>query len=1089
MTVTAATRHAAGTNGPRTPGTAGQRGFVVMAVLAFVLLGAALALLLVEESGMGTITVAGQAERRTLDYVTEAGISHALWRLRQNTTCSNYTQLPSTPFAGHSYAVSVTPTAGSPVALVATGTLAGGAAGNRVRAAVQSYAEPATLVLQPGTEGKDSFIEADAGHQDHNKGNDPGIEVDSEAGKELRGLLQFDLAAIPFASRITNASLRLVVQQSQGAADTLNVHRLRAGWVEDEVTWLDRTIDDAWASPGGDFDPTVAGQFEVSLSGPVAVDITDLVQDWVSGKYPNHGLLLLAPSSPGGQKKEFPSSDISGVGVQPELTVTYACECGVPCAVGNVALLAHWKLDETSGNIAVDSVGDHDGSLAGNPTWSTGRLDGALDFDGTDDLVDVGGILRSGTPELTISAWVFKRDGADSRVITKSSSTSRQDHVYSLGVSNRIIRVRLKTADHDGNADFDGGNISLNQWTHLAFTYDGSALRIYRNGAETAVHALTGDIVASNLDTIIGNVNTSDARYWNGLLDDVRLYDAALSDAEIAELAGRGPTELVAHWTLDDGAGSTATDATGNHDGTLQGGPSWTSSGLDGSLLLDGNNDYIDAGSFDVLGTGITMSAWMNANELRNDGRIVSKATSINARDAWWQLSISDIGADHFLRMRIKAGGSTTSQNQNSAPLLEDHWHFVAGSYDNASGEMRLYLNGTEVDAQSHGVGGALDGDPAVPVWVGGNGDPTRFFDGTLDDVRIYNGALTPGEISDLEDSGADAHTPAYTEARADLQTTTGNAWETVDLTVFGVPPDAVAEIAIVNTSDNRQRFGGVRSAGSSLDRRLQLHEAEGAGNDVVSMLVQVGGSGNIELFADAPNDVDFRLLGYWETGSYIERIDIFASGTNSAWSSYSLATHSVPPGSVTDLAILNLSQNTEFTAGARSRGSTAARLFELHEAEGGGRDMLTVTTRASSDASSAIEIFADATGAIDFYLLGYWSVPPGEFTEAFLQVPGSPGSSGAWESLNLQSLGVPGYSIVELALANGEQSAQAVLGARRYRSTLDRQLTLHEAEGGGDDFGVLQVKTDGDARIEWFDSDISNDHRAYVLGWWILPP
>jgi hypothetical protein len=120
---------------------------------------------------------------------------------------------------------------------------------------------------------------------------------------------------------------------------------------------------------------------------------------------------------------------------------------------------------------------------------------------------------------------------------------------------------------------------------HLAFTYDGGMLRIYMDGAETASHAITGDMIASTLDVAIGNVNATDDRYWNGLLDDVRIYDRFLDPVEIADLAAQG-----------GGGGGSPTIvevrvATGNDDAEERlsnGNVGLTSSDLE--LISDGSN-------------------------------------------------------------------------------------------------------------------------------------------------------------------------------------------------------------------------------------------------------------------------------------------------------------------------------------------------------------------------------------------------------------------------------------------------------------------------------------------------------------------
>ena len=199
--------------------------------------------------------------------------------------------------------------------------------------------------------------------------------------------------------------------------------------------------------------------------------------------------------------------------------------------------------------------------------------------------------------------------------------------------------MRLKTEDN-GGASYDGGNLSLNEWTHLAFTYDGVTLRIFKDGSQSAQFAVTGDVVASSLATVIGNVNDSDNRHWNGLIDDVRIYNRALSASEIADLGDYLTVSSSAHWTLDDGSGLTAVDSVGGHDGTLISDPTWTDSGmLDGGLIFDGVDDYVEVPHADTLSmtSGLTIAAWVYNTSPVFGGtyRILSKEAS-GANDNYW---------------------------------------------------------------------------------------------------------------------------------------------------------------------------------------------------------------------------------------------------------------------------------------------------------------------------------------------------------------------------------------------------------------------------------------------------------------------
>ena len=191
-------------------------------------------------------------------------------------------------------------------------------------------------------------------------------------------------------------------------------------------------------------------------------------------------------------------------------------------------------------------------------------------------------------------------------------------------------------------------------------------------------------------------------------------------------------------------------DASGNgHTGLLVNGPEWT----DGPALdFDGADDYVDAGAFDVPGSALTLAAWIFPQDLANcpanDCRILAKSTG-TAEDAHhFMLSTIDSGGATRLRFRVKTGGVTSTLIASSGDLTEDEWRHAAAVYDGS--EMRLYLDGSPVGSTSKS--GALSLDPAVPVWIGGSpgGASERPWDGILDEVRIYDRALTQPEIQAL---------------------------------------------------------------------------------------------------------------------------------------------------------------------------------------------------------------------------------------------------------------------------------------------------------------------------------------------------
>jgi len=308
-----------------------QQGFLLITVVVVLAVLAAMVLALSSSTSSSYALLTNQAENDTLNFVVESGMQHAAWQLAQNTSCTGYSDLPATTFGPHSYSVSISPMAGSPVSLQSTGVLAGGAQRTSTHDGVPVYdlTLPMAGVLTIDAGGKDTFIEGDTGHTDHNKGSDAKLNTSSEVGKELRTLLHFDLSGLPPTATVQTATLELEVA-THGSTDVVEAHRLLRDWTEDGVTWNDYDGVSPWTSPGGDYDPTIAGSFLADSAGQKTMDITNLVRAWANGTQPNYGLLLLSPPAAGGSPNQYHSGNQGG-NPHPRLTVRYVCECGTPC--------------------------------------------------------------------------------------------------------------------------------------------------------------------------------------------------------------------------------------------------------------------------------------------------------------------------------------------------------------------------------------------------------------------------------------------------------------------------------------------------------------------------------------------------------------------------------------------------------------------------------------------------------------------------------------------------------------------------------------------------------------------------------------
>jgi hypothetical protein len=200
--------------------------------------------------------------------------------------------------------------------------------------------------------------------------------------------------------------------------------------------------------------------------------------------------------------------------------------------VVSTGLVAAYGFEEGSGTTTVDGSGLGNTGTITAGTWTTaGRFGKALSFNGTSSLVTIADVaaLRL-TTAMTLEAWVRPTSSASWRcALLKESSGGLAYGLYASDTSSRPSAYVRVGSDVDATGP---SAITLNAWTHLAATYDGAALRLYVNGTQVTSRTLTGSIASSTQPLRIGG-NQVWGEYFAGLIDEVRVYNRALSAAEI----------------------------------------------------------------------------------------------------------------------------------------------------------------------------------------------------------------------------------------------------------------------------------------------------------------------------------------------------------------------------------------------------------------------------------------------------------------------------------------------------------------------------------------------------------------------------
>jgi Concanavalin A-like lectin/glucanases superfamily/Carboxypeptidase regulatory-like domain/FlgD Ig-like domain len=226
-----------------------------------------------------------------------------------------------------------------------------------------------------------------------------------------------------------------------------------------------------------------------------------------------------------------------------------------------------------------------------------------LDFDGVDDyaeIADTPGL--NPTTSITVEAWV-KLDGmGDLPTIVGKDDWTASESGYVLRIDNysNVNTPQFQIGSYGWfSVNASQGDIPVGEWTHVAGTFDGSTLKIYINGVEAGSSYFSGSIVTSSCNFYIGgHWNNYVNRQWNGMIDEVRVWDICRTESEISEnmenpLTG-AETGLVGLWRMQEGAGTTAFDLTANaFDGTVYGAlwdegyPMASDTGTASGLVLD----------------------------------------------------------------------------------------------------------------------------------------------------------------------------------------------------------------------------------------------------------------------------------------------------------------------------------------------------------------------------------------------------------------------------------------------------------------------------------------------------------------------
>jgi len=401
--------------------------------------------------------------------------------------------------------------------------------------------------------------------------------------------------------------------------------------------------------------------------------------------------------------------------------------------------VSEWDFDEGSGPVARDGAGPNDGTLNGDVAWTGDTPDGtgtALSFDGNGDWVNVpDDASLQLVDELTLSAWVKERvPHTYAKVISRRSGR----YFYFLGVDNG----RPYGGIGDGSVyEVTGKSLLMStvHWNHLSVAYYDAQDTKYMHftGTERPSTVRQNLPRRRGVNVSIGGDSQGTSNFFVGTIDDVAVYNAALSSADIRQLyENHSHPNLVASYYFN----GSAADSSGNgHDGTNNGASLAPDryGNPDRALNFDGN-DYVLVSDHRRLRLRrtLTITAWIKETTRRPYTKILSRRSG-----SYFYF----LGVDNGRPYGGIGDGRRFTVTRKSIDMPLDQWHFLAFVFDSRANSMHIYYDGI---LDETAVTTSLPVLAGVDLSIGADFEGTgNFFEGLIDGVAIYDQALTAEEI------------------------------------------------------------------------------------------------------------------------------------------------------------------------------------------------------------------------------------------------------------------------------------------------------------------------------------------------------
>jgi sialidase-1 len=191
-----------------------------------------------------------------------------------------------------------------------------------------------------------------------------------------------------------------------------------------------------------------------------------------------------------------------------------------------VSLIAYWKLDEAEGIVAADKAGTNNGTLVGDPIWQPagGKLGGALQLDGIDDYVRIPFVVDPGKGPFSVFAWV--KGGAPGQAILSQAGGANW---LMAGDPGGVLATELRESGRKAKPLASQAVITDVAWHRVGFVWDGTNRILYVDDVEVTRDRQASLAASAGNISIGAGTTLAPGTFWSGLIDDVRIYDRAVT--------------------------------------------------------------------------------------------------------------------------------------------------------------------------------------------------------------------------------------------------------------------------------------------------------------------------------------------------------------------------------------------------------------------------------------------------------------------------------------------------------------------------------------------------------------------------------